>query len=112
MTATTAQLRDRVAKDLGIKAVDEELSDELAATIEEGIGDWTAHYRELGLFWWPDNAIPNQCVAGLRMVMCALVCASVRKAGQGHEQKLEPGLAMIAGLKPSATIDTLRTLYY
>jgi hypothetical protein len=36
----------------------------------------------------------------------------VRKAGQGHEQKLEPGLAMIAGLKPSATIDTLRTQYY
>jgi hypothetical protein len=112
MTTTTATLRDKVAKDLGLKAVDEELSDELAATIEEGIGDWTAHYRELGLFWWQDNAIPDPCVAGLRMVMCALCCASVRKMGQGHEAKLEPGLAMIAALKPAATVDTLRTLYY
>jgi len=112
MTATTATLRDLVAEDLGLKAVDEELSDELSARIEARINHWMAHYRELGLFWWADNAIPNACVGGLTMVMAALVCGSVRKAGQGHEAKLEPGLAMIAALKPYAQIDTLRTHYY
>lgn len=112
MSATTATLRDLVAEDLGIKAIDEELSDELAGRIEARIDHWTAHYRELGLFWWADNAIPDPCVGGLTMVMTALICGSVRKAGQGHEGKLEPGLAMIAALKPAATIDTVRTLYY
>ena len=112
MTTTTATLRDLVAEDLGIKAVDEELSDELSARLEARINHWNAHYRELGLFWWPDNAIPDQVVGGMTMVMAALLCGSVRKMGQGHEGKLEPGLAMIAALKPNAQTDTLRTLYY
>lgn len=112
MTTTTAELRNLVAEDLGIKAVDQELSDEEASRIEARINSWTAHYRERGLFWWADNAIPDHVVGGLTLVMCALVCGSVRKMGQGHEAKLEPGLAMIAGLKPSAQIETLRTHYF
>jgi hypothetical protein len=48
----------------------------------------------------------------MTMIMAALLCGSVRKMGQGHEGKLEPGLAMIAALKPNAQTDTLRTLYY
>lgn len=112
MTITTATFRNRVAEDLGIKAQDQELSDEEAAKLESRIDSITAHYREKGLFWWADDAIPEAVEEGLSMVVCALACASVRKAGQGHEAKLEVGLGMIAGVKPSAKLETLRTVYY
>jgi hypothetical protein len=112
MSYTNAQLRNRVAEDLGVKATDQELSDEIAAKIEDRIDTVTAMYREQGLFWWADDAIPDAVVEGLTLVMCAWACASVRKAGQGHEEKLMPGLALIAAAKSSGTTDTLRTLYY
>lgn len=112
MPFTHAQLRDRVAEDLGLKATDQELSDDIAQKIEERIATVTAMYREQGLFWWPTDAIPDAVVEGLSLVMCAWACAGVRKANQGHEEKLTPGLAMIAALKPAATLDTLRTEYF
>ena len=112
MTKTTAQIRNRVGEDLGVKAQDQEMSDEQAAKIDARIVSISAHYREKGLFWWADNAVPDAVEEGLAMVVCALACGSVRKAGQGHEGKLEPGLAMIAAVKPSAKLETLRTLYY
>lgn len=112
MSKTNAQLRNQVAEDLGIKAIDQELSDEGASRIENRISTVHAHYLEKGLFWWADSAIPDSVFEGLSMVICAHVCASVRKAGQGHEEKLLPGLAMIAAVKPSATVDTMKTFYF
>lgn len=112
MTYTHAQLRDRVAEDLGIKAVDEELSDESAAKIEERITSTTAYFREKGLIWWADDAIPVAAFEGMAFVMRARCCAGVRKAGQGHEEMEQPGLSMIAAVKPPGQIETMRTLYY
>lgn len=112
MSKTNAELRDRVAKDLGLKAQDQELSDELSGEIEGRIVTARAHYAEVGLFWWADDAIPDAVFDPLAALMCALCCAAVRKAGQGHEEKLPPALAAIASLKPSARVETLRTQYY
>lgn len=112
MTYTHAQLRNRVAEDLGIKGVDQELSDEQASKIEERITSTTAYFREKGLFWWPDNAIPDAAFEGMVFVMLARCCAGARKLGQGFEEREAPGLAMIAAVKQPATIDTLKTLYY
>lgn len=112
MSYTHAQLRDRVAEDLGIKGVDQELSDEQASKIEERITTTTAYFREKGLFWWDDDEIPDECFDGMVFVMRARCAAGVRKLGQGHEELEQPGLAMIAAVKPSAVIETLRTLYY
>lgn len=112
MTYTTIQLRNRVAEDLGLKATDQELADDEAQKIEERIATVTAMYREQGLIWWPDNAIPDAAVDGLTLVMSAWTCAGVRKQGQGHEEKLTPGLAMISAVKAVQTVDALRTEYY
>jgi len=112
MTYTVAQLRNRVAEDLGIKAQDQELSDEEAAKIEDRYTSTHAYFVEKGLFWWPAATIPAPVFEGLVFVMVARCCAAVRKLGQGHEEKELPGLAMIAAVKPAAKVETLRTLYY
>lgn len=112
MTYTVAQLRNRVAEDLGIKAVDQELSDEQAQKIEERYTSTHAYFTEKGLFWWPLATIPDAVFEGLVFVMMARCCAGVRKLGQGHEEREQPGLAMIAACKAQGTTDTLRTLYY
>ena len=61
MTKTHAQIRDRVAEDLGLKAADIELEDEDAAKIEARISSVTAHLREKGLIWWADDEVPDAC---------------------------------------------------
>lgn len=112
MTYTNTELRNRVAEDLGVKAQDQELSDEQASKIEERITSTWAHFTEKGLFWWPDGTIPTAVFDGLAKVMCARVCVAVRKQGQGFENMEMPGLAEIAAVKPPAMIETLKTLYY
>ena len=112
MTITTATFRNRVAEDLGIKAQDQDLSDEEAAKIDARIDSISAHYRELGLIWWADDAIPDAAEEGYAKIVCALVCASVRKSKQGFEEMLPLGLSMLAGIKPAAKLETVRTEYY
>jgi len=112
MSKTNAELRDRVAEDLGVKGQDIELSDEQAQKLEGRISSTWAHFTEKGLFWWPDGTIPDSVFDGLAKVMCARACASVRKQGQGFESLEMPGLAEIAAVKPPALIETLKTLYY
>lgn len=112
MTYTVTQLRNRVAEDLGIKGVDQELSDEQAAKIEERYTSTHAYFTEKGLFWWPAATIPDAVFEGLVFVMRAHCAAGVRKLGQGHEELELPGLAMIAAVKPPAQTDTLKVLYY
>lgn len=112
MTITTAQLRERVAEHIGVKAADIELDAENAAKIDAAIDDATAFLREAALIWWVDNAIPDQCAAPMTLIVGALAAPKCRKAGQGFEAGWGDGQAMLARIKPSAATETVRADYF
>lgn len=109
---TTAQLRNRVAEDLGLKAADIDLADEDAVKIEARIASVTAFLREKGLIWWDDDQIPDAVEDGFAMMVAAMACKSFGKQNQGFEAGWEDGRAMIASIKPAETIETSVTVYY
>ena len=112
MTITSSDLRQRVAENLRVKAVDRDLADEDAEKIDNAITDAFAELREHGLMWWTTAAIPNACVFALTLIVSAQACAKFGKAGQGYEAGDNDGRARLAALKPSAAIETVRAEYF
>lgn len=112
MTITYAELRNRIAEHLTIKAEDMDLSDADAAKIDGRVTTMMAFLRERGLMWWATDAIPEACVDALTMIGAARTCALFGKQGQGYEGGDPVGRAMLAEIKPSADIETVKTLYY
>jgi len=112
MTKTTAELRVKVAKKLGIKAPDMELSSEDAATIDDRIEEVTDFLREAGVVWWVDNSIPDAAVMPMVLMVSAWACGDFGKAGQGFESGFADGKTQLASIKPSAVIETVQVDYY
>lgn len=112
MTLLNSQLRQRVAENLRVKAVDRDLADEDAEKIDNAIDDAFAELREQGLLWWADDQIPQACVFALTLIVSAQACARFGKIGQGYEGGDTDGRARLAALKPSAVIDTVRAEYF
>lgn len=112
MALTKAQLRERVAKHLKIKAIDVPLSAEHASEIDDAIDDSRAELKELGLCWWGSEAIPQSCVFALTLIIAAQACTQVGKAGQGYEAGDGDGRTRLAKLKPSTDISTVAADYF
>jgi hypothetical protein len=112
MTLLNTDLRQRVAENLRVKAVDRDLADEDAEKIDNAIDDVFAELRELGLLWWADDAIPQACAFALTLIVSAQACARFGKIGQGYEGGDADGRARLAALKPSAVIETAQAVYY
>ena len=112
MTTTTAELRNKVAINLRIKGADVELDAERAAILDDIIGEVSADYREKGLIWWADNAIPNACVNAMKLIVSGHACAAFGKAKQGYEDAVAAGKISLAELKPSAVIGTVCAEFY
>lgn len=112
MSATTAELRVRVAEKLRVKSVDMELDAETAAKIDNFIQEVTDHLRELGLVWWADGAIPEACVLPMILMVSAWGCADLGKAGQGYEQGFEGGLIRLSAIRPSVVNNTVAVDYF
>lgn len=112
MALTTAELRERVAEHLRIKAADLELSGANAARIDRRIEEVTEYLRELGLAWWADGAVPVAASMPMILMVAAWSASSVGKAGQGYEDGFIGGKAQLAAIKPSAVIETLEADYF
>ncbi len=112
MAVTTAELRAAVAEHLRISGVDVTLDSERAAIIDGKIDDVSAMLRELGLIWWPDDAIPAPCKLAMTLIVAAFAAAPCGKAGQDYEKGDPGGRAMLAMLRPAAGIDTQRASYF
>lgn len=112
MTKTNAEIRNRVAEDLGVKATDMDLADEDAAKIEARIASTRAFLLQRGLAWWPDGQIPDECEDGYAMMVRAMACASFGKRNQGHEAGWREGWDMIAAVKPSDNVEQQAYEYY
>lgn len=111
-TITTDDLIATVAEHLKVAAADIPLSDANSDKIEKAIGRVSAEYRELALIWWADDAIPAACEDAMKLIVSARAAASCGKAGQGYETGEPQGRLLLSGLRESAKIDTLKTVYY
>lgn len=111
-TITAVQLRERVAEHLKIKAADIELSAESAAKIDRAIDDARAELKELGLCWWPADAVPQSCVFAVKLIVAAQACIGVGKANQAYESGDSDGRTRLARLKPQADIITVTADYF
>lgn len=106
MTATTAELRESVAGKIKILRADMPLDAADAATIDRKIGEVTNYYRERGVVWWVDNAIPNAAVLPMTMLVAAWTADDFGKVA---DPLWAPnGLALLASIKPSAAIETVK----
>lgn len=112
MVATTVILRERIADRLRISSVDMTLQAADAAKIDNGIADVTTMLRETGSIWWADNAIPDACVWPMTLVCSAALAGAFGKAGQGYEGDTPQGMLLLAEMKPSADISTVRASYF
>lgn len=109
---TTANLRERVAEHLTIMASDIPLDADDAARIDRSIVDVTTHERENGLVWWADNAIPAAAALPFTLMVAAVACAKVGKAGQGFEAGYETGAKGLGKIRPSSVIEDCALDYY
>lgn len=112
MTKTNEEMRDEVAEFLRFSGADQALSDYRADQIDRGVQSARAELIELGLCWWPDDAIPAACAFPFKLIVAAQLCLPLGKAGQGYEQGDEGGRARLAKLKPSTNIGPLRVDYF
>jgi hypothetical protein len=103
MTKTTAELRESVARKIKILRNDMPLDSADAVTIDDCIEEVTDYYRERGVIWWADNAIPDAC-----MLPMALMVASWAAEDFGKEVNpswAQNGLVLLQAIKNSSTID-------
>lgn len=112
MTVTTVQLRESIAKELGIYSPEMPLSAEDADKIDEKIVDCETELRELGHLWWATNATPDACKYAMTIFVAARACYSVGKQGQGFEAGEARGLEILFRLKPPASVSTLAVDYF
>ena len=112
MTITAADIRDRIAERLNVKAVEMALADEDASKIDTHVGFMLAELKERGLVWWADDAIPEAVVFALTLIGAAQTCTLFGKAGKGHESGDMDGRSRLASLKPSALIEHAKAVYY
>ena len=112
MTATTADLRESVAKKLRVKSTDMDLDDATASAIDDRIDEVTNYLRELGLIWWADDAIPDAALMPMTLMVAAWTCADFGKAGQGYEAGFADGKTQLSAIKPSAELAEITPDYF
>jgi len=112
MSKTTAELRESVAKEIGILTPAMPLADDDADLIDARIQEVSDYLRELGLAWWVDNSIPNAAMMPMTLMVAARVCGNFGKATPLLLSGFEGGKAQLAAIKPSAVIQTVQAQYY
>lgn len=112
MTKTTAELRESVAKKIGVLSVDQDLDAEDAAAIDARIGEVTDYLRELGLIWWADDAIPAGAFMPMTLMVAAVACGEFGKVNMGLESGYGDGKSQLSAIKPSAANKTTQADYF
>lgn len=111
-TYSKADLRERVAEHLTVKASDLPLDADDATRIDRAIDDVWALESEAGLFWWPEDEIPASVILPVTLMISAIACAKVGKAGQGYEDGYATGTAGLSKIKPPMDVDPLEIEFF
>lgn len=107
MTKTTAELRESVAKKLGVMSVDEELDAEDAAFIDARIEGATDFLQEVGLVWWVAGSIPNAALEPMTFIVASLAAPDFGVTPDPNWAR--DGQAMLTTIRPSNTASVMRT---
>lgn len=110
MTISNAELRNRTAQYLRIKAADRDLDDADASFIDSQITDLLAELTDRGLNWWSAGSIPEEAVFPLTQIAASRCCTPFGKAGQGYEAGYQMGLDALQRIFPTVAVEATSTV--